>query len=112
MGIYSKYDLSEALSEALFIVDPAKTCCVENNMYDEYDSSADMIVTEFNNKFPNIISTKFEEDYTKLDDEIKVELMDIICKHLKDFYLVDRDDVNTSFLFKIFKTIMLNVNIV
>jgi hypothetical protein len=37
---------AQKLSSFLFSTDPVGTCCVENDLYDEYDFASNLLVTE------------------------------------------------------------------
>lgn len=61
-----------AISEVLYKKDPAQTCCVENNLFDEYDSEACAIVEIFAEKnaitvdqIKNLFNERFDGFYSE-----------------------------------------------
>lgn len=65
-------NIVKSLSNALYIIDPAHTCCVENECTDEYDNVARYIIADCDVKsLEESIKCIFIEQFEiKLSDEV------------------------------------------
>lgn len=62
---------SEAISRILFRHDPANTCCVENDAYDEYDRVAESIAHLINEEMCSsdyAVRVMLHESFESLED--------------------------------------------
>jgi hypothetical protein len=73
---------AQKLSSFLFSTDPVGTCCVENELYDEYDVPASILVNEHINEPLTVYDViEFFENYFEYEGlpvEYAGELIDVI----------------------------------
>ena len=73
---------AERLNEVLFELDPARTCCVENECYDEYISIAEAIVSfSDDDNLREIIKSTFMFDF---DVELPNEMIEQILEEYEN----------------------------
>lgn len=74
------FNIEKALSKALYVIDPARTCCAENECFDEYDNVASHVIDTI--KFENVsieqaIKTVFLEEFEyELSDSVIAKICD------------------------------------
>lgn len=64
--------LYEKLAETMFEIDPAKTSCKENQMFDEYDS------------FASFVEDDLESSSTSLENAIKLNYIFLFGRPMSD----------------------------
>lgn len=76
-----------ALSDVLYTLDPAHTCCVENECADEYDGIAEVILNRFEPPmlFSAVVKDVFCEYFDiELDNDTAINIYNCYIHYVKE----------------------------
>lgn len=76
---------AQTISQILFKLDPMGTCCVENDMYDEYDYIADTLEGLFKDNpgcpridIAEMVDQAFTDEFGGIDRSVVVQIVEAL----------------------------------